>query len=218
MFAFTKRLFGGEAGPELPADIAQRLAQWRKLPQTNRDGAHFYTRYVAVDVATAGLDATKDAILGIAGVGIIHGGVMVPDDAFAADLGSSGDPSDHLQPLAAFLDYTGKCPLVTYQAPFVEGFLSKAMVSQLGVHFQPEWIDLAWLLPDLFSEIIVDQVPMDAWLEAFAIEIPGRRDALSDALAMARLLQVALPRAVARGADSPGKLADIAKARRHLRQ
>ena len=39
-----------------------------------------------------------------------------------------------------------------------------------------------------------------------------------NALALARLLQVALPRASERGADTPAKIIEISKARRFLRQ
>ncbi len=220
MLKFTKKLFGGGiASPALPDDVAQALDLWRNMPAAPRDGAHFHTRYVALDVATAGLQAEDDALLGIAGVGIVRGGLVLPDDAFALDLPSE-EPlaaDQNARQLMAVLQFSNKAPLVTYQAPFVGGFLEKALADGLGVNFQPEWIDLAWLLPDLFSEKIDEQVSMDVWLGAFGIEIPGRRDALSDALAMARLFQVALPRAVERGADTPGKLVDIAKARRWLR-
>ncbi|MGE5490842.1 MAG: hypothetical protein ACM31P_06125 [Actinomycetota bacterium] len=214
-------IFGGSgnARASLSGDVRAALESWRLQPGADLDQPHFHTRYVVVDVATAGLDSERDAVLGVAGLGLGRGGIILPDDAFALDLPTSGEGDPELldRQLTAFLLFAGRGPLVTYQVPFVGAFLERLFEERFGIHFQPEWIDLAWLLPDLFKEKIDGLVPMDAWLEAFGIEVPGRRDALADSVAIARLLQVALPRAAERGADTPGKLIDIGRARRWLR-
>lgn len=214
-------IFGGSgsARASLSADVRSALESWRLQPGADLDQPHFHTRYVVVDVATAGLDSDRDAVLGVAGLGLGRGGIILPDDAFALDLPTTEAVDAELldRQLTAFLLFAGRGPLVTYQVPFVGAFLERLFEERFGIHFQPEWIDLAWLLPDLFKEKIDGLVPMDAWLEAFGIEVPGRRDALADSVAIARLLQVALPRAAERGADTPGKLIDIGRARRWLR-
>jgi DNA polymerase III epsilon subunit-like protein len=65
------------------------------------------------------------------------------------------------------------------------------------------WIDLAWVLPDLFRE--VDAGPgrqIDAWLEHFGIASIERHDALSDAFATAQLLQITLAHAARKGFET----------------
>lgn len=219
MQKLKKLLFGADTPDRnLPSDVRSALQAWLALPGPNLDQVHFHTRYVVVDVATSGLNVEEDRLLGIAGLVLERGGAIVPDQAFAFDLASTGEDGDVLdRRLTAFLRLVGHAPLVTYQAPFVGAFLKRLFEERLGLHFQPDWIDLAWLLPDLFKERMDGLVPMDAWLETFAIQVPGRRDPLADSVALARLLQLALPRAAERGADTPGKLIDIGRARRWLR-
>lgn len=217
-----KKMLFGSAGPApagLADDVRAVLAAWRRRGGADLDQSHYHARYVVVDISTSGLDSERDAILGLAGLGLGRGGIIVPEDAFALDVrGAEGPEAGALdRRLAAFLRFIGNGPLVTYQAPFVGAFLARLFEGRLGLPFQPAWIDLAWLLPDLFKERIDGLVPMDAWLELFGIEVPGRRDPLADSVALARLLQVALARAAQRGADTPGKLIDIGRARRWLR-
>lgn len=221
MLKLKKLLFGNaeKSVAGLDENIRVALDAWRLERGAKSDQPHFHTRYLVVDVATAGLDSERDALLGLAGLGLGQGGVITPDDAFVIDFPAADAlPSKLLdRQLMAFLQFAGRGPLVTYQAPFVSAFLGRLLEERLGLDFRPEWIDLAWLLPDLFKEKIDSLVPMDSWLAAFGIEVPGRRDALADCVAIARLLQVALPRAMLRGADTPAKLIDISRARRLLR-
>lgn len=219
MGRLTRLLFGrsGGAAVDLPEDVAAALKAWQERPAADLSSNHFQCRYVAVDVATSGLTAGEDFLLSIAGVGMTRGGVISPDDAFSFDLPKEPGP-DLDRRLMAFLQFCDKAPLVTYQAPFVGAFLEQAFQERLGVSFKVEWIDLAWLLQDLFKERFDAMVKLDDWLGSFGIEVPGRRDALADAVALARLFQACLARGKGRGADTPGKLMDIARARRFLRQ
>lgn len=216
-----KLLFGGADKLEgsLADDLRAGLESWRQQPAPDLGQPHFQTRYAVVDVMTSGLQVGEDDLLGIAGLALGRGGVIVPEDAFALDL-AAGNPADPIELdrcLVAFLHCIGKSPLVTYQAPFVGAFLGRLYAERFGLQFEPQWIDLAWLLPDLFKDKIDALVSMDTWLEIFGISIPGRRDPLADSVALARLLQIALPRAAQLGADTPGKLLDIGRARRWLR-
>lgn len=221
MRTLKRLIFGDSDKPRsaLATDVREALESWRQQPGPDLSQPHFHTRYVVMDVATAGLDSERDALLGIAALGLGRGGIIVPSDAFALDFPAEQgvDPDLLDRQLMAFLQFAGRGALVTYQGPFVGAFLARLFEERFGLHFQPDWIDLAWLLPDLFKEKIDELVPMDTWLELFGIAVPGRRDALADSVAIARLLQVALPRAAERGADTPGKLIDISRARRWLR-
>lgn len=219
MQRLKKFLFGGSGKLRdgLPDDVRAAVEAWREQPEPDLGVPHYQVRYAVVDVATSGLQVEHDKLLGIAGVGLQRAAVIAPDDAFALDLGDDAADGAIERSLAAFLHYAGQGPLVTYQAPFVGAFLRRLFEARFGLRYEPDWIDLAWLLPDLFNERIDSLVPMDAWLESFGIEVPGRRDALADSVALARLLQLALVRAIERGADTPAKLLDIGRARRWLR-
>lgn len=220
MQRIRKLLFGnGRRTPEnLPDDVREALERWRAGSGIDFGQAHFNTRYVILDVATSGLDPDGDRLLGIAALGLGRDGLILPDDAFALDLPEEVEEGGTLdRQLVELLEFLGRSPLVTYQAPFVGAFLRRLFEARLGLSFEPEWIDLAWVLPDLFKERIDNVVALDAWLEAFGIDVPGRRDPVADCVALARLLQLVLPRAAGRGADTAGKLVDIARARRWLR-
>lgn len=220
MFNLKKLLFGGSVQPaSLAPEIREALAAWRAAPAAALDDAHFHTRYVVVDIATAGVSTDEDALLGIAAVGVQRG-VVRPDEVLAIDLaaGEEADGAAFDKQLMALLAFTAKCPVVSYRVPFVASFLQRAYRERLGLDFQPPWIDLAWLLADLFKEVSDTVVPRDVWLEHFGIGGSAGGDPVASGLALARLVQIALPRAAERGMDTPGKLVDSAQARRFLRQ
>jgi len=221
VFNIKKLLFGGAASPtDLAPEVREALAAWRAQPAAALDEVHFHTRYVVLDIAAAGLNVEEDSLQGIAAIGLGRGGIVLPADVLAIDLATGGedDAAAFDRQLMALLQFTAKCPLVSYRVPFVATFLQRAFRERLGLDFQPVWIDLAWLLADLFKEINDTVGPRDVWLEAFHVQGSAGRDPVTNALALARLLQVALPRAAERGMDTPGKLMDAAQARRFLRQ
>jgi DNA polymerase-3 subunit epsilon len=204
---------------ELAADIRQTLETWRASAAPVLDEAHFLTRYVVVDVATAG-QGDGAQLTGIVGVGV-RGGAIMPADAFACDLaGAALDDAAVDRGLAAFLTYADKAPLVTFHSPFVAGFLQRAYKERLGVDFQPRWIDLVWLLPSLFSERAAKPVALDDWLELLAIgnRASGRRDTMANALVLARLLQMLLVRANDKGVTNAQHLIEESQAATRLRR
>ena len=217
--AFGLKSFGfkGRAGSpaNLPDNVRQALESWRASPAPALDEPHFHTRYVVIDVATSGPRTEEDDLLGISAVGLQVGSIAAAD-AFALDF-SADDPAVDSQ-LAAFLTYAAKAPLVTYHAPFVGGFLQHVYQERLAVDFQPQWIDLAWLLPSLFKDKSPTVRPLDEWLELLAIDSGGRRDTMTNTLMLARLFQMLLVRANEQEILTAGKLIEESKSASFLRR
>lgn len=162
-------------------------------------------QWVVVDCETSGLDARRDRLLSVAAVRVRDERIAL-DQAFAAVLrqaapsteanilvhGIGGEaqlggrePAEALRELREFMAESFP---VAFHAPFDAEVLRRA-----GVEPAKRWIDLAKALPALFPERKAKQ--LDDWLAAFAIECPGRHDALADAWATAQLLLVCLAEA-----------------------
>lgn len=222
MVGGLKRLLGRGAakGPAgLDAGVRATLEAWRASPAPSLDDAHFRTRYVLVDVATAG-QGSDAALAGIVGLGV-RAGAILPGDAFACDFaGGENDPVAVDRSLAAFLTYAAKAPLVTFHSPFVAGHLHRVYSERLGVDFQPRWIDLAWLLPSLFPEHTAKPVALDDWLEMLGIVggTGGRRDTMTNALVLGRLFQMLLVRANDKDVTTAQQLVEESQAATRLRR
>ena len=223
------RLFKGEgrSSAGLPDDVRQELEAWRASPAPALEAPHFHTRYVVVDIATSGRRAGEDALKGISAVGI-KAGAIVASDAFALDF--SGEAGDNAAPqedllrgavdrqLLAFLQYAAKAPLVTYHVSFVSSFLERVYKERLDVDFQPQWIDLTWLLPSMFRERSDEPLPLDEWLDRFGLAGGGRRDTMANTLMIARLFQILLARATTLEILNAGMLVDESKSASFLRR
>ena len=220
MFGLKKILSrGNSAASDLPADLQQALAAWRAAPPPSLTEAHYHTRYIVVDLTTSGFKSQEDHLLGITAVALTKGGSILPDDVISLDFSGLGGEIDAVdRQLLAFLNFTAKCPLVSYHWPFVGAFLQRTFKERLGVDFQPECIDLAWLLPSLFEDKAHTIQPLDHWLEAFGMEAEGRRDSMANALILARLMQRLLVRATGKEIDTAAKLVEESKASSHLRR
>jgi DNA polymerase-3 subunit epsilon len=217
----------------LTPEQRQAIAAWQKLPAADMTSSHTNIRYVIVDVETSGLNMKKDWLISIGAVALVDG-KMDFNDAFQVVLrqdqvsahenilihGIGGSAqSEGMEPaeaLLAFLRYIGKAPLVAYHAFFDQSMIDKAMRSYLGMEVGQTWIDLAWVLPDFFKYRADARVPLDDWLRLFNIENILRHNAVSDAYATAKLLQVAIAHGVHKGADSPASFIKIEKARRWM--
>jgi len=196
-------------------------------------GTHLNTRYVVVDVETSGLDMKKDRLISIGAVALTDGKmdfsdafqVVVRQDRISTHenilihgIGGSAQSEgvDPAEALLLFLQYIGKAPLVAYHAFFDQSMIDKALVEYLGVKLEQSWIDLAWVLPDFFQFRADGRVPLDDWLQLFEIENILRHNAVSDAYATAKLMQVAIAAGNKKGADSPASFLKIEKARRWM--
>jgi len=223
-----------DAGAALDARQEQLLADWRQLPDSDQRRSHYRSRYVVIDVAVSSGDAHAARLLAIAAVAVVDGQIAFRDawqlllpDAGQAPGAASSPPATATEvpadsPMAdgllSFLGFVGKSPVVAHNARFIRRVMQRALAEYLGVRLRLPWLDLAWILPDLFREVDAGPEQLDAWLEHFGIASIKRHDALSDAFATAQLLQIALAHAASKGFDTPASLRELEKARRHLHQ
>jgi DNA polymerase-3 subunit epsilon len=234
--AWFSRIFASHNSQQeviLSPEQQQAIKAWQQLPAFDLDCLHRRSRYVVVDIEASGLDTTKDRLISIGAMALVDGKIDFKD-AFQVVLrqdqvssnenilihGIGGltqsEGMDPVEALLAFLRYIGKSPLVAYHAFFDQSMIEKAMGDYLGIELGQAWIDLAWVLPGLFDFQIGSRVELDDWLELFGIDNFLRHNAVSDAYATARLLQVVIAAAIQQGADSPGSFLKMEKARRRL--
>ena len=209
---------GGAASASLPDDLRQELEAWRGCPAPALDAPHFHTRYVVLDIATSGPRAGEHDLKGLAAVGM-RAGAIAASDALAFDLSAGGeDPSTVDRQLLAFLQYAAKAPLVTYHVSYVSSFLERIYKERLDLDFQPQWIDLTWLLPSMFRERADEPLPLDDWLDLFGLAGGGRRDTMANTLMIARLFQILLARATTLEILNAGMLVEESKSASFLRR
>ncbi len=217
----------------LSPDQSAVLADWQQLDEPDMKCPHRRSRYVVVDVETSGLNMKKDRLISIGAVAVSNG-LIDFNDAFQVVLRQdrasthenilihgigggaqiSGEPP--VDALLAFLRYIGNAPLVAYHAFFDQSMINKAMKEYLGFELAHPWLDLAWILPDFYEYRKEGRVPLDDWLQYFGIENILRHNAVSDAYATAKLLQIAIAAGVHKGAETPDSFAAIEKTRRWL--
>ncbi len=196
----------------MSAQQAERLASWRALPEADRTAAFDDARFVVVDVETTGLNLMTDTLISIGAVAVVNGRIALAD-SFSVVLqqressrkenilihGISGSAQREGVPpadaLLAFLEYLGKSPLVAFHVAFDETMIKRALRQYLGVSFKHPWLDLAYVLPALYPDLIRSHRALDDWAGHFDIRNDDRHNALSDALVTAQLLLVAMAQA-----------------------
>ena len=219
MLDLKKFLFRGGAQGNPPDDVRASLEVWRASKAPPLDDPHFHTRYVVVDIVGSGSNPESDQLLGIAACSVWKGAIQ-PDDTFYVDFSTlDGEGAAVDRQLTAFLLFAAKAPLVTYHIPYVGGFLQRAYKERLGVDFQPQWVDLAWLLPSMFEDKGDTVMPMDHWIDVFGLNAgTGRRDAMANTLLLARIFQMMTVRAVDKQIDTATQLIDESRASSFLRR
>lgn len=230
------RLFAGQSAPGVALTTRQQqcIAAWQQLPAPDLRRSHYRCRYVVVDVETSGINVRTDRLYTIGAVGLVDGQIDFRDTlqlilASAAPTSEAAAAAGDAVPapvagpqaveaLIAFLQFVGKAPLVAYNVPFVAAMVERVLAEGLGIEFALPWIDLEWVMPDLFRDIDSTQGRLDAWLTHFEIDSIHRHNAVSDAYATAQLLQVTIARGARKGFETPASLLELEKARRHLHQ
>lgn len=217
MFGIKKFLFGDGLNENLPPDVKSAVSAWLAQEATGLESSHFLTRYVVVDIASDGMNPDSDRLTGIAAT-VVHQGIVSPEQSIYVDL-TTADETVQVRQLAAFLNFIGKSPLVSYHVAFVSAFLENLLKKRLGISFSARWVDLAWLLPAMFGEKSHKPMPLDDWLVAFGLDVgEGRRSPSENNMILARLLQMLVVRAHAKGVDSVEALIEESKASSHLRR
>jgi DNA polymerase-3 subunit epsilon len=207
---FLQRWFGPK--PHLTPQQAERLLSWRVLPEPDRTAQFDHARYVVIDVETTGLNLMADTLISIGAAAVVNGRIAL-HDSFSVVLqqressrkenilihGISGSeqregviPADAL---LAFLEYLGKDPLVAFHVAFDETMIRRALLEYLGITFKRAWLDLAYVLPELWPELLRTHRSLDDWMARFAVQNDARHNASADALATAQLLLVVIAQA-----------------------
>ncbi|HSG22804.1 MAG TPA: hypothetical protein VLA64_07560 [Azonexus sp.] len=220
MLGLKKFLFKSGAATQLPDDLRAAVDTWRESPAPALDDVHFHTRYLVLDITSTGVNPETDKLLSIA-ASTVRQATILPEDAFFLDCTTNeadGAAAVDRQ-LMAFLQFTAKAPIVTYHVPYVAGFLQHAFKERLNIDFQPQWIDLAWLLPAMFEDKGDSVMPLDYWIEAFGLDSgSGRRSAMENTLLLARIFQMLLVRATGKQIDTAARLIDESRASSFLRR
>jgi DNA polymerase-3 subunit epsilon len=186
-----------------------RLSAWHELPETGKKSTFEHLRCVVLDVETTGLNLVKDTLISIGAVAVVNSRIVLADSFYVVLQqressrkenilihGISGSvqregetPADAL---LAFLEYLGKDPLVAFHVKFDETMIRRAMRQYLGISFKPSWLDLAYVMPALFPDLMHSHRGLDDWSSHFKIRNEDRHNAVADALATAQLLLVAI--------------------------
>lgn len=228
MLSLKKFLFKSSAAVDLPDDLQAAVEAWRASSAPALDDVHFHTRYVVLDIASSGVNPETDKLLNIA-ASTVRRATILPEDAFFLDCSTQDDDTAAAleitagargdRQLMAFLQFTAKAPIVTYHVSYVGGFLQRAFKERLGIDFQPQWVDLAWLLPAMFEDKGDSVMPLDYWIEAFDLDTGnGRRSTMDNTLMLARIFQMLLVRATGKQIDTAARLIDESYASSFLRR
>lgn len=187
------------------------MSVWRELPEAGKKPGFEHSRCVVLDVETTGLNLMTDTLISIGAVAVVNGSIVLADSFYVVLQqressrkenilihGISGSvqregetPADAL---LAFLEYLGKDPLVAFHVKFDETMIKRAMRQYLGISFKLPWLDLAYVMPALFPELMHSHRGLDDWSTHFKIRNEDRHNAVADALATAQLLLVAVSR------------------------
>lgn len=217
----------------LSAEQQARLELLRLKISTDCNADLAHDRIVVVDVETSGLSLADDHLIAIGAVGI-HAGRIAFADSFDVLLRQeitsdkanilvhgiggtaqrSGLPPE--EALLAFLEYLDGAPLFAFHVAFDETMLRKAFMKFLGLEFRHTWVDLAYLLPELFPQYAQKYHALDDWLRHFSIGNDARHNALADALATAQLGLMALRSAREKRMVNFKSLQEMEKAQRWL--
>jgi DNA polymerase III subunit epsilon len=185
-----------------------------------------------VDVETTGLNLMSDTLISIGAVGVVNGNIAL-GDSFEVVMqqhsisrkenilvhGISGSvqlegmpPADSL---LLFLEYLGKDPLVAFHVAFDETMIRRAIHQYLGISFKHTWLDLAYVMPALYPDLMHSHRGLDDWTRHFDIHNEDRHNALADALVTAQLLLVAINAARQNGDPSYDGLRSLERTYRY---
>jgi DNA polymerase III subunit epsilon len=172
-------------------------------------------RWIVLDVESSGLDAQRDRLLAIAGIGVHFEAGMPrvhPADSFEvvlrqSDIDAPPDKANILlhgigvgaqragiepvQALQAFEAWAGNAPRLGFHVAFDRQMIDRALAepataAALGPRPRRAWLDIEPLAAVLHPAVRARA--LDEWLAHFRIDCAVRHQAAADALATAELL------------------------------
>ena len=186
-----------------------RLNAWKAITPSALSAPINEMRCVIVDVETSGLNLMKDRLISIGAIAMVNGKIAMGDSFYVVlqqpvvsnkenillhGIGGSaqkeGVPA--IDALLSFLEYLGKDPLVAFHVVFDQTMIRRAISQYLHFSFKRSWLDLAYIMPALYTELANRLRTLDDWNGHFDIGNDARHNALSDAIVTAQLLQVAI--------------------------
>ena len=221
------------ARPRLDERQSARLSAWLALPANTHRAIFRESRCVVLDVETTGLNLMTDTLISIGAVAVVNGRIAL-GDSFSVILqqrtssrkenilvhGISGsEQREGVSPadaLLAFLEYLGKDPLVAFHVAFDETMIRRAMRQYLGFSFKHPWLDLAYVMPALYPDLMHSHRALDDWSRHFDIRNENRHNAVADALVTAQLLLIAASKSRQDGDSSYDDLRSLERSYRYV--
>jgi len=93
--------------------------------------------------------------------------------------------------LLAFMEYLGNAPLVAFHSVFDETMIARAIRRYLGLTFRHSWLDLAYVMPSLYPDLMYSHRTLDDWSGNFHLHNEQRHNAVADAMVTAQLYLIA---------------------------
>lgn len=203
--SFFSRFFSRK--PRLAEDAAQRLADWKKLPEHCGQALLDSSRFVVVDVETSGLNLARDRLIAIGAIAVREGRIALGESFEIILQQQNVSAKDNIlihgitgtaqtegvaptEALLRFLEFLGKDPLIAFHVTFDQTMIRRALKEFLGLNFKHHWADLAYIAPALHPELKNRYRSLDDWIGHFGIQNFSRHSALADSLATAQLFQV----------------------------
>jgi DNA polymerase-3 subunit epsilon len=204
-----KKILNWSRRRPVTASQAERLERLPAPPSLGELGEFDSVRLVVVDLETSGLNTQKDLVLAIGAVAIERGSIDLADQFEAVlhqpglklddtvlihglgpeSLASGITPEDGL---LDFLEWAGAAVFVAFHSPFDQKMLERSLRAELGLSRKHIWLDMADVLPALFTGTNVGPGQLDDWLDHFRLNVSNRHNAAADALATAELMLIAV--------------------------
>jgi DNA polymerase-3 subunit epsilon len=182
------------------------------IPKVPGDQLLSHSRLIVLDLETTGLNPFKHEVIAIGAVAISNGVIQMNDQfdlilrrpeldvsktVLIHGIGPEALAQGHEteDALLHLLEWMNGDPILAYHSAFDRKFLEKTLRNELGYKANHIWMDVAELLPALFSDIKRRNRSLDTWTDSFGLEVSARHHAAADAMATAELTLMALNKA-----------------------
>jgi len=206
------------------SEAAQRARRmWAQVGAPGLEGSLARVRCVVIDTETAGLDPYRDALISVGACRIDSGAIALAhtfnvllqqetasgaDNVLVHGIGHAAQAagSAPATALTDYLAYARRDLVVGFHTRFDLVALGRAVQDQLGIVYEPSYLDLALILPPLFEMPTATHWTLDDWIAHVGLEPVSRHSALSDAFVTAQLGLLGFARAHSAGYDGLQRL------------